>query len=352
MPLSCLQANTRLNALNILKEEFLKYLELAQTGATTPAEAKDALERAKQLKIELESGMAELSRELVVEITVHHALNPYAEALKEAGLPADHPECAEQKEMIFNLDTVIERNCARYTEQNLSEWTTDIQNNKDQLIEAVSTPEEMKKIEKRMLAGMIPIVMPGRQAQMKKWDESLKNLKPEWIENGKPKVVENSFIDTNKYNEKMTDPTTDPANSFFRSVPDRPYIVWTKPTTEPDPGTTLLDYDQQKEELTKLHKEKPDLYDDTDLIPTEYAALQSLHTQEVQEQYTKHNPSHLPQNLTPLDKSGYTRFISSGLFSDGTAPCALFLTGDSRLHFSKSDVEARSRVGFRPAARS
>lgn len=113
MSLSCSEATTRLNALDRLNEQFRESLKLAQTGAATPAEAKAALKKAQQLKVQLETGMQGLSRELVVEIIVPEAINPYAEGLKEAGLPPNHPECKEQKEITFNLDEVIEHYSGR-----------------------------------------------------------------------------------------------------------------------------------------------------------------------------------------------------------------------------------------------
>ena len=349
--LTCSEATYRLDVLARLKEGFLSYLEKASTGAKTPAEAKDALERAKQLKTELEAGIIELSRELVVEITVRHALNPYAEGLKEAGLRADHPECAEQKEMTFNLDTVIEKNCARYTEQDLGEWVADIQGKRHLLAEAVSTPEEMKKIEKRMLAGMVPVVMPGREIQILTWQKALKNLKSILVQNGTNKTMTDPFIYTQEYSKKMTVN----ADGFFISVPERPYLVWTKPTKKVDPITTNKTLEQQQElyrTMVSTHADK--IYDVVDLLPLEYTAMQSVHTAGIKRlasEYTADSPN---QTITPLDdyNQSYCRFLSAGLFSDGDVPGAGFNPDSSQLSFNRGGVDADSESGFRPAARS
>lgn len=184
-------------------------------------------------------------------------------------------------------------------------------------------------------------------------------LKPVWFENGVRKaVVDNCIVDPySDSTNKMTE------EGFFNNIPNRPYLVWIKPTQKPDSDTCNKYFDEQRAFYDSLVKDNPDLYDQTDLIPTEYGALQAFFTASVWQKFKEiKGEINEPRRIVPLDIGVSTRFLSAGKFSDADkVPCAIFIPS---IH-DHSGVLARKNLifgigysgnvdnqGIRPASRS
>lgn len=322
------------------------------------AGAKDTgdLTEVKHLKKDLEMARDALREQLLVFV-VPNAANPYREALLEAGISGTEALVAEKKDIVVNIEEEIEKQTARYAECKdkdgkpaLATWGADIISHKDRLFAEVA--KEYAKIQERINAGMVPIIMPSRSVQEASWKEAMTNLKPISRNDSKSESVNDAYLYDGYENEKMDQ------DNFFKDIPDRPYIVWTKPSQKPDQATRNKTFENQQKYLQKLAKDSPALYATTDMIPTEYAALQMHATHRVVEEYKEYTKAKgavaEPKIVKPLDYDTYTRFLSSGAFSGGSVPLAYFypLSGNRRVEFSSVDVVADARYGFRPVARS
>lgn len=210
--------------------------------------------------------------------------------------------------------------------------------------------KDYEKIVLRIKDGMIPVVMPSRAVQERTWEVAVTKLKPAWMANGAEEAVSDAYLYEEYKKQKMN------RAGFFKNIPDRPYLVWTKPGQKPDAETCRKTFDEQKKYYATLVREHADLYDPTDLIPTEYLALQSTFTHAVREQFKEEQGDEdlNPAIIKPLDYDTYTRFLSVGAFSLGDVPDAFFnpISGYRRVYFGDGVVVALGRNGFRPAARS
>ena len=332
--------------------ERLQTLTADFTTQYTAAKTSGDLTAIKQLKKELEAARDALRAELLVFI-IPSSHNPYREALLAAGLP-DGVDTAETKEMMVNIPEEIKRQCAVYAEATdadgkplLQDWVNDISNNQHMI--AVEVAKDYAKIVERIKAGMVPVVMPSRSVQEATWEEAQTKLKPVWKKSGelKPEAVDDAYLYGEYKTQKMNQA------GFFKNIPDRPYIVWTKPGQKPDAETCDKTFDDQREYYAKLVKENPNLYDETDVLPTEYIALQAIFTHAIQGEHKKvRGESAEPNEIKPLDHDTYTRFLSTGLFSDGHVPYAYFHPDYRQVRFHNDNSDAHDGGGFRPAARS
>lgn len=297
--------------------------------------------------------IVERAEEFDAVFVVSGSLNPYREALLEAGLP-DNEATAETKEMLVNISEEIRRQTAVYVEvrdaagaELLKAWVDDIENQKELITDEVT--REYAKIQERIKAGMIPVVMPSRKVQEKTWETATTNLKPVWMKSGAEETVNDAYLYEEYKKQKMK------RSGFFKNLPDRPYLVWTHPGQKPSADTCSKTFDAQQEYYAELVREHPDLYDPTDLTPTEYLALQATFTHGVREKFKKEQGEDTePTTIKPLDQDTYTRFLSAGAFSDGDVPIACFHpdSGYQQLGFSYGNPDADGKGGFRPAARS
>lgn len=271
----------------------------------------------------------------------------------------------ERQETRLDLRKEIKRQLSVYREVKdergrpfLEEWVRDITRRESLIYAAVA--KDKAKIMERIKEGMIPIVMPGRTAQMRCWGAVLRHLKPIWVEDGTKLSMYDGNLEQ-AYNNDRTKKMT--SEGFFKNIPDRPYLVWTRPTQEPDPETLDKLFDEQRAlYATMVADDTRGLYDSTDLIPTEYSALQAVFTAQIQTQfYERVGKESKPNRIRPLDffqdegshyEGTATRFLSAGRFSSSNVPSACFESSVSQAVFRVHGMWANSHVGFRPAARS
>ena len=341
MPSLCHDLSSHYAQLRTLTDAFTtQYERVRESGDLTEV---------RRLKVKLEEARESLFEQLFV-FRVPDATNPYHEAFLVAGL--DPTKTQERQDMIVDIRQEIGRQLAVYREAKdargkplLLEWITNISENEGLIYAAVA--KDRAKIRERIKEGMVPLDMPSRTVQERTWKVVLSSLKPVWIKSGAQKRVNDSFLHRRYETEKMNQ------SGFFKNIPDRPYLVWVKPTQKPHPLTRNKSFGDQQTSYAKLVTEYPDLYDRLDLIPTEYITLQTLYTSTIKERYEDLNGAMSePQEITLLDCYFFTRFLSAGLFSNSHVPCACFNPDGRQMDFGSSDSGADGRIGFRPAARS
>ncbi len=341
MPSLCQNLQTSYAHLRTLTDEFTtEYARVKDSGDLTEV---------RQLKRTLEEARDALLEQLCV-FKVPDATNPYHEALLEAGLEAD--KTTERQETRLDLRKEIARQLAVYREAKdeegrpvLEEWVKDIQENEGLIYAQVV--KDRARIVERIKEGMIPVLMPSRTIQERTWREALSSLKPVWFEGGVKQTVNDPFVIYHYKSEKMNQ------SGFFKNIPDRPYLVWVKPTQQPSPLTVNKSFYDQEIYYSQLVMDHPNLYDRTDLIPTEYCALQAIFTSLVKVHYQDlKGATHDPAQIRPLDHETYTRFLSAGLFSHLEAPCVDFAVPADRLGFLSGRNYEHVLDGFRPASRS
>ncbi len=346
MPSLCQNIKTSYEHLQSLTLEFTtKYHAVKDSGT---------LQEVKVLRKELEGARDALLEQLAFFV-VPNAINPYHEALLEAGLEAE--KTTERQETRLDLRKEIARQLAVYRVAKnkdghplLEEWVKDIQENEG-LIYAEVVKDRAKIIE-RIKEGMIPVVMPGRSVQEETWEKALTYLKPVWMKDGKNEALDEKNYLHSAYKTDNTKKMT--KTGFFKNIPDRPYLVWVKPTQGLAPETMSKSFDDQQAYYATLVTGHPNLYDSTDLIPTEYVALQTMATSQIRERYEElQGGTKEPTTIKPLDHdASYTRFLSAGPFSDRYVPSAYFLPGNRRVLVRSGRPGANDGLGFRPAARS
>lgn len=342
MPSLCEDLKTSYEHLTKLTAEFTaKYLAVKDS---------DDLGEVRTLRKELEVARDALLEQLPLFV-VPNAKNPYHEALLEAGL--DPSKTKERQEMRVDIRKEIQRQLSVYKEARDSqdrplpeEWVKNIVENEASIYTEVA--KDRAKIIERIKEGMIPVVMPGRDVQERYWEEMLTGLTPIWVENGTKKTLREGFF----YDGYKTDATQKMTQTgFFKHIPERPYLVWVKPTQRVDPLTKGKTFDDLQAFYKTLVKNNPNLYDFTDLIPTEYIALQAMATRRIRDEFKElAGPASEPKTISPLDCDTGTRFLSAGLFSDGDAPHAGFTVNLWRVQLRRESP--RIPYGFRPAARS
>ncbi|MBP6945026.1 hypothetical protein KBD61_01135 [Patescibacteria group bacterium] len=306
--------------------------------------------RRKDLEVAREALLAE-----VAVFVVPHAVNPYHEALLEAGL--ESAKTNERQETRLDLRKEIARQVSLYrgakNEEGhafLEEWVKNIVENEDLIYAEVA--KDHAKIVERIKEGMIPVVMPGRSVQESTWEAALAYLKPIWVKDGAKEPLDGkNHLFYGGYVNGVTDKMT--KEGFFKHIPERAYLVWVKPTQGPDSETMSKAFVDQQIFYAALVTKHPDLYDATDLIPTEYIALQATATAQIQNLFKEFlGEAKEPTNIRPFDTDTYTRFLSSGLFSDGDAPTVYFDPIGRQACFVCAYSKALGEGGFRPVARS
>ena len=340
-----------------LHTSYLHLRTLTDAFTTTYERVKDSgdLTEVRRLKTQLEEAREALLVQLTT-IVVPHATNPYHEALLEAGLEAT--KTMEQEDIRLDLRKEIQRQLSVYQEAKnreghplLEAWVKDIQENEGLIYAEVA--KDRSRIVERIKEGMIPVVMPGRSVQEQTWEDTLKYLHPIWMKDGKNEAWDEkgNFL-KNDYKTDSTNKMT--KEGFFKNIPDRPYLVWVKPTQGIDPETMNKSFDDQQAYYATLVADHPNLYDATDFIPTEYVALHAMATSQIRARYKElQSGTKEPMVIKPLDyNNSYTRFLSAVPFSDGDVPCAYFYSGHRRVGFNCDNPVAYGKVGFRPASRS
>ena len=308
------------------------------------------LTEVRRLKIGLEEARNALLEQLGIFV-VPDARNPYHEALLDAGL--DVGETREQQDMVVDIREEIQRQLAVYRELRhqsgslvLQAWIDDIM----QYGQNVGRHFDNKrfKIDARIKAGMIPIVMPSRGVQQRTWEVAMLNLRPGWIQNGIKQIIETPYIYSGyKSDDKMTN------SGFLKHIPNHPYLLWVKPTQAPEADTLNKSYAQQRVHNTKLVQEHPDLYDETDMIPTEYGALQVVFISAIRARYqAMRGNTTEPNHILPLDSQTGTRFLSTDRFSRGCIPYGSFYFNLRQLRYALESESPNEHGGFRPVSRS
>ena len=228
----------------------------------------------------------------------------------------------------------------------MQDWITNISENKGLIYVAIA--KDRAKIVERIKKGLIPIVMPSRTVQELRWKVAITNLKPVWFEGG----IKETVYDSNYYDVFITEKMNQ--SGFFQNIPDRPYLVWAKPAQDLNPFTLNKSFDDQQAYLAKLVAEYPALYDQTDIIPTEYRALQAVFTSTIYEHYQDlKGATSEPTIIRPFDCNRYhTRFLSVGLLPYGYIPYATFMPDTHTVSFRIDLTGARLTFGFRPVSRS
>ena len=345
MPSFCQDLKTSYQHLQRLTAEFTaKYSDAKESGD---------LREVRRLQKTLEAAKDILIDHIIV-VTVPDAKNLYYDALLEAGL--DPAKTQEQQEMTIDIRKEIQRQLEVYREAKddagnpcLTEWVKDITENQGLIYAEVA--QDRAKIIERIKAGMIPVVMPGRSIQIRTWEAALLHLRPTRVEDSTEKTL-------GKKNRLYDGYKTDPSNKtteegFFKHIPERPYLVWVKPTQKPDPDTLSKSFDDQQVYYKSLIANNPSLYDSTDLIPTEYIALQAMATRRIRDKFKElAGAASEPKTISPLDYDTGTRFISAGPFLGGLVPVAYFSPNLQQM-FVTSDTSGKDDdCGFRPASRT
>ncbi len=338
----CQNIKTSYEHLTMLTVEFTnKYQEVKEGGD---------LREVKVLRKSLEAARDAFLKHFAL-FHIPQATDPYYEALKEQD--TGPRKIQRYSEIRLDLRHEIRRQLAIYAEAKdlsghslLQEWVNDISENEGSIYAEVA--KDHAKIENRIKKGMIPIVMPGRSVQERTWSTALACLRPLSMENGEKQWVGEAYIAVNTHMaESMT------SSSFFKDIPDRPYLVWTLPTQMHDRGSYNKSFDDQQTYNNQLVAVHPDLYDQKDIIPTEYCALQAVFTQNVRERYLAMTGETTKQpNIAPLDRFSFTRFLSDRRLSNSKSLVAYYLSGSRRLYFETSSTLKASTGGFRPVARS
>ena len=336
-----------------LKTKYEHLIKLTAEFTARYSNAKDSgdLGEVRRLRKDLEAARGDLIDHIFI-ITVPDAKNPYHKALLEAGL--DPTKTQEQQEITIDIPKEIERQLAVYKEARdasgnpcLQEWVKDITENQDLLYTEVA--KDRRKIMERIKVGMIPVVMPRKSVQIRTWEAALTNLKPICVEDRVRKTVNSASIDDDYEDEtgKMT------ADGFFKNIPDRPYLVWVKPTETPNPFTVGKPFGRLQEHNAILAEDYSDIYDPTDIIPTEYSALQAVRSASIQREFNERtNGTDGPVDINPLDSKTVTRFLSAETFSTGLAPAAHFFVGRRQVIFTRTPITVMNEGGCRPASRT
>ena len=344
MPSFCHNLSSNYERLRTLTDEFtMQYERVRDSGD---------LAEVRRLKIGLEEARDALLEQLGI-FRVPDAMNPYHEALLVADL--DQSETKERQEMVLDIRKEILRQLALYREVTdstgtpiLQEWVDDITKNIGLL--SVDIAKDPAKIKARIKAGMIPIVMPSRQVQEQKWRLALTNLKPLMIKNGEKQEIKRTFIDLPDRAGHTSPPI------FPITIPDRPYLLWTKPTQEPETRTLSNAIDMQRVYRTQLVRDNPDLYDQMDITPIEYGALQATFTSAVRVQYqTIRDLMTEPVLLHPLDMKFDTLFLTVTT-QDNQRICVCFSILDPMIRYMRygttTGEDEECEYGFRPASRT
>ena len=308
------------------------------------------LTEVRRLKIQLEEAREAVLEQLCV-FQVPNAINPYHEALLEAGI--DPNKTQKREEITINIREEIERQLALYGEvldaddmADLQPWMDDIILNKALIYAEVI--KDRVKIMERIKEGMVPIVMPSRNVQSDLFARAMTMIQPLWIKNGVKQAIENTNL-----SYRFRCGILDYLALFLKNIPDRPYLVWVKPTQGFESITINKSYPMQQVVHATLVRKHPNLYDKSDIFPTEYIALQCIFTRLIRERYRKiEGETSEPHTIWPLDQSLTTRFLSMEKFTVDFSPHAYFDSNEHRVCCQSGNSEEVRSHGFRPASRT
>ncbi len=264
---------------------------------------------------------------------IPHAQNPYREALIENGISDP-----ERQDITVNLSEILQQDADTYRLAGLDSWADNITSKTEQLIQLF--PEKFEIIKREIEDGAIPIFMPGKQTQKETTiDELARKLKPVWKRISYNQEVKNTDI----WGYMVT-----LADNLVADLPENPYINLIKPTQKTDTRTIKKTRNEQLSELVIINIErKQNGRQSVDaILPYEYAALQAIFTDRLEK-----DDRNLP-NISPLDKTTYTRFISLPASSMDCVPSGSFRGESSQLSFSRSSATIFAEIyGFRFSVR-
>lgn len=246
-----------MSACNTLTDE-LKYLKKLHADLQEALESDDIV-KAQELTVPIQQVTKKLERSL---------LSSQEKLIKEK----------------FALD--VNMQISIYNQLGQTKWSEEIRSHKDSLIQRIFN--NLESIRAKYNAGMRPVLMPGKKIQRRELEQSLEDLKPYWKIDGEIKTVKSSCLWVG-YTDALE------SNAYWADIPDEPYVLWTVPSLIGNPVTTSMTVEEQQEIINEKHAQAPELYDETDMHPLEYAAFQVMHTH----QGAVHESS--LKDITPFD---------------------------------------------------
>ena len=183
--------------------------------------------------------------------------------------------------------------------------------------------------------------MPGKDVQFGLTVERLtQQLKPLWIKDGQSQTVAATYLEWEHFKNLIQTK----AKELLANVPDKSYILLTRPTQAPETRTCGKTTAQQLVELQAINQERKQQKraDAYSMNPHEYVALQKRFTERLSIQ------AKIPlSTINPLDKNTWTRFIHLPL-ADGSVPYGSGGSGHRRLRLDRSNAgSAGASGGFR-----
>jgi len=258
-----------------------------------------------------------------LRFVVPDAVNPYREALLAGGIAPAEPATAEKKDIAIDLTRLLNEAIPAHRTAGREDWA--------RALEAIRgdirmTPEKRRILEQEIGDGAIPILMPGKEAQLATTPEQyIKTFAPIWIKDDAPQAQADAYL---WEHTQTLIANRDP--SLIAGIPERPYLMLIKPTQASEQRTCDKTVDQQKEEVKQINQERQ-RQGKAPLAPTkpaEYGALQQFATRAIQAEA----PTPLT-TLQPLDSATYARFIDVPVSSDGFVPSGNFNPDYRKLWF-------------------
>ena len=347
------------------KEIYFLAGQILECEAQPELAGKYAVQKAGQGEYEIIEDLSGYEKEQpAYEFIVKGALNPYHEALTEAGL-TDKKRNPEKQDLTVNLQDILKQDREAYEQAGIAEWVKALP---EKIKDFKLMPEQIELIKSRVERGEIPIFMPGRQAQIKGLKTAIEKLKPLWLKDGQEQTLDNTYLwdylgnliqimeeiaanqdqagKNNEFKQKIIDqltplilPGEDPQKLFdaVLSLPEKPYIFCAKPSQSPDARTKNKTLSDQIGEWQKIRQENSGLNMQINSI-AEYLSLQNRFIDRARNNL-KTELRQDPQLLIPLDdytRSGGTfiRFIDLPVSSGGFAPLGYFDSVARRLLLS------------------
>jgi hypothetical protein len=287
-------------------------------------------------KKNIESALLALSEVLGAKIRVENMPSPFAEVYTDNGLPVPEKETRE-----IDLEAQVNEDLSAYRGCKLERWADNIEKSRSRLKHLSKEKKEI--ISKELQEGAIAIFMPGRDVMFSLTMEELtQKLKPFWKQSGAEQSVADSYLW-----EHIGELIKAKAKELVADVPEKPYILLTKPTQSPEERTKDKTVEDQNKELVKINKErrKKGKTPQYDMKPQEYVALQKFFTERACQ-----SAGGTFNEVEPLDKDTWTRFIALPL-SSGFVPAGRWASRDRRLRFGDDGALARREAGFRLSVR-
>lgn len=377
MSLPCSESIARLQNIKDqranLEQQESDFLIMIKSGGIT---RQDRMQSLRDL-FKTRSGLTKSIKELKEDLNpycfiIKGAINPYAEVMKEGGI-TDASLIAEKKDITFYLQTILDQDLESYRKANCDIWAYAIP---EKIEELNLTKEKIAIIKSRIELGEIPIVMPGRSAQIRGIFQVLNFLRPEYIKDNKLKKSKPStFL---PYIEKLISlsvgiiyGTAERDMSHVRDnfkdhdgakalqqlclalseIPEDPYIFLASISRQNDVRTRNKSLIEQQEELRLIQKESlaGNIYCQS---IGEYLALQKLFVERAQRQTSKKLKS-----LMPLDEYGqsedgtYSSFINLPISKHGHVPVGLWDPDNNNIRVAWCTEHRFPKGGFRTAVR-